>query len=451
MGCRFRIEKRKDKATGKVIETNVPIYADITLKGLRVTYSTGYRVDADKWLTIKDKNEATGEVVDIQRVSKNSYGTKGGVSVAYNIINADLDIIRATVEHIIKNTPVDKITAKLLVSEIDEQISKVKNRASLAEDTTLWGLFNKFIETAQVTEDRKKTYYNAYTNLRNFEKYCWRRNIEFADCNGSMMVDFDNFMLTDGNHNGRYDYLLPRVRPRPKGKNTRIKIMRVLSAFFKWVQKNHGITVTAFNEYSIGEEVYEDPYFLTIEERDKLIALELEDEKLKAAQDIFIFHCFMGARVGDLYDLTRDNVTADGYIEFIADKTKTENPRTIRIPMRKEVMEVVEKYKDLPDGRLFPYMDRQTYNECLRELILKANIMRKVPILNKITMTKELKYLWEVFSSHNVRKSFIAACKRKGIQNSTIASMSGHQPNSKAFNRYFTVMDEEKVEALDMI
>jgi integrase len=119
--------------------------------------------------------------------------------------------------------------------------------------------------------------------------------------------------------------------------------------------------------------------------------------------------------------------------------------------MRKEVMEVVEKYKDLPDGRLFPYMDRQAYNECLRELILKANIMRKVPILNKITMTKELKYLWEVFSSHNVRKSFIAACKRKGIQNSTIASMSGHQPNSKAFNRYYTVMDEEKVEALDMI
>ena len=70
----------------------------------------------------------------------------------------------------------------------------------------------------------------------------------------------------------------------------------------------------------------------------------------------------MGARVGDLYDLTRNNVTADGYIEFIADKTKTENPRTIRIPMRKEVMEVVEKYNDLPDGRLFPYMDRQAYN-----------------------------------------------------------------------------------------
>ena len=324
------------------------------------------------------------------------------------------------------------------------QISKINNRPSHSEYSTLGGgrLFNNFIETAQVSDDRKKTYHNAY----------WKRSLEFADCNDdSMIVEFDNFMLTDNNLNGRYNHLSSTARPRPKGKNTRIKIMRVLSTFFKWVQRNYNITVTAFNEYSIGEEVYEDPYFLTIEERDKIISLELEDGKLKTAQDIFIFHCFNGARVGDLYELTRDNITEDGYIEFIADKTITENPRTIRIPMRKEVKDIVEKYKDLPDGRLFPYMERQDYNECLRELILKANIMRKVSILNKITMTKEQKYLWEVFSSHNVRKTFIAACKRKRIQNSTIASMSGHQPNSKAFNRYYTVMDEEKVEALDMI
>ena len=66
-------------------------------------------------------------------------------------------------------------------------------------------------------------------------------------------------------------------------------------------------------------------------------------------------------------------------------------------------------------------------------------------------MKEEKKYLWEVFSSHKVRKTFIAACKRKGVQNSTIASMSGHAPNSKAFNRYDSVVDEEKVEALDLI
>lgn len=452
MGCKFRIEKRKDKKTGEIIEINVPIYADINIKGLRITYSTGYRVDSSKWVNSKLKDDKTGEVVHKQCVLPKSYGTRSGIRVAAHIINADLEIIRATVANIIKTTPIEKITAKLVISEIDEQISKLKNNVSLeGEDSSFWGLFDKFIETNGVSEDRKRTYRNAYSNLRNFEKYSWRRKIDFADCTGAMMEAFDMFMQTDNNLNGRYDHLPVRQRPKAKSNNTRIKIMRVLSAFFKWLQRHHSITITAFNEYSIGSEVYEDPYFLTIDERDKILALELTDAKLQVAQDIFKFQTFMGARISDLYDLRRDNITADGYIEFIADKTIIENPRTIRIPMRKEVKEVIEKYKDLPEDRLFPYLDKQTYNELLRELIVKAGIMRKVSILDKLTMKEEKKYIWEVFSSHKVRKTFIAACKRKGIPNSTIASMSGHQPNSKAFNRYFTVMDEQKVEALDMI
>lgn len=451
MSCKFRIEKRRDKETGEMITTNVPIYADINIKGIRITYSTGYRVDADKWIDKKLKDEETGEITYKQCVGPKSYGTRGGVSVSAKIINSDLAIINATVANIVKSTPVDKITSKNVISEIDEQIAKLKNRVSFAEDSSFWGLFDKFIETNGVSEDRKRTYRNAYSNLRNFEKYSWRRKIDFADCTGAMMDAFDMFMQTDNNLNGRYDHLPVRQRPKAKSNNTRIKIMRVLSAFFKWLQRHHSITITAFNEYSIGSEVYEDPYFLTIDERDKILALELTDAKLQVAQDIFKFQTFMGARISDLYDLRRDNITADGYIEFIADKTIIENPRTIRIPMRKEVKEVIEKYKDLPEDRLFPYLDKQTYNELLRELIVKAGIMRKVSILDKLTMKEEKKYIWEVFSSHKVRKTFIAACKRKGIPNSTIASMSGHQPNSKAFNRYFTVMDEQKVEALEQI
>lgn len=451
MSCKFRIEKRRDKETGEIITTNVPIYADINIKGIRITYSTGYRVDADKWVDKKLKDEETGEITYKQCVGPKSYGTRGGVSVSAKIINSDLAIISATVANIVKSTPIDKITSKLVISEIDEQIAKLKNRVSFAEDSSFWGLFDKFTETTSVSDDRKKTYANARTNLKNFEKYGWRRNIDFADCTGEMMEEFDKFMQTDGNHNGRYNHLPVRQRPKAKGKNTRIKVMRVLSTYFKWLQRHYSIVINAFNEYNIGSEVYEDPYFLTIEERDKVLALELKNEKLKTAQDIFKFHCFMGARISDLYDLKRDNITADGYIEFIADKTITENPRTIRIPMREEVKEIVEKYKDLPDGKLFPIMPRQDYNDCLKQLILQAQIMRKVSILDKVTMKEEKKYLWEVFSSHKVRKTFIAACKRKKVERETIASMSGHNPNSKAFDRYYAVVDEEKVEALDLI
>jgi hypothetical protein len=60
-------------------------------------------------------------------------------------------------------------------------------------------------------------------------------------------------------------------------------------------------------------------------------------------------------------------------------------------------------------------------------------------------------FLFEVISSHNIRKTFIAALKRKKVQDSTIVSMSGHQPNTKALSRYYAVADDEKQEALDSI
>ena len=127
MSCKFRIEKRKDKKTGEIIEINVPIYADINIKGLRITYSTGYRVDSSKWVNSKLKDDKTGEVVHKQCVLPKSYGTRSGIRVPAHIINGDLEIIRATVANIIKTTPIEKITAKLVISEIDEQISKLKN------------------------------------------------------------------------------------------------------------------------------------------------------------------------------------------------------------------------------------------------------------------------------------------------------------------------------------
>jgi integrase len=77
--------------------------------------------------------------------------------------------------------------------------------------------------------------------------------------------------------------------------------------------------------------------------------------------------------------------------------------------------------------------------------------MRKVSVLNKLTMKEEKRFLFEVISSHNIRKTFIAALKRKKVQDSTIVSMSGHQPNTKALSRYYAVADDEKQDALDLI
>ena len=43
--------------------------------------------------------------------------------------------------------------------------------------------------------------------------------------------------------------------------------------------------------------------------------------KLAVIRDIFVFHCYVGCRVGDLYRMTKENIK-DGFLEYMPQKTK---------------------------------------------------------------------------------------------------------------------------------
>lgn len=448
MACNFILEKRKGK-NGELITANVPICADINLKGMRIRYVTGYRVDADRWCDSKIVDESTGEVIRSQKVKKNSYGTKNGSAVAYNFINNDLSIIKSTVLEFEAQLATQPVTKDMVISKLDERIKKVKNSVKEDEDTSFWGLFRKFIATNNVGEGRLKSYENTFNNFQHFERFGWRRKIEFADCTGKMMDAFDRFMATDSNDDGKYNYI-PKIkdRPRPKGHNTRIRNMRVLSAFFRWAKKNYKLDIVALDEYRIGTEIYEDPYFLTKEERDRIFESAPASTRLQKIRDMFVFECFVGARISDLQALTKDNISADGnYIEYIADKTIKENPRICRIPLSAKAKAILARY-DMPDGKLMPHISQQQYNDGIKELLKSLDISRKVIILDKHTMTQKSVPLYEVISSHNARKTFIASLKKAGKDDSIIGSMSGHIKGSKAFGRYYAVDDEQKEDAI---
>lgn len=74
----FRLEKRKDKATGEIRVENLPINLDFTYEGKRFIFYTGYRIDECKWLDSNLENEK------IQRVRKNAVNADG---IQYNHIN----------------------------------------------------------------------------------------------------------------------------------------------------------------------------------------------------------------------------------------------------------------------------------------------------------------------------------------------------------------------------
>lgn len=144
---------------------------------------------------------------------------------------------------------------------------------------------------------------------------------------------------------------------------------------------------------------------------------------------MFVFECFVGARISDLQALTKDNISEDGnYIEYIADKTIKENPRICRIPLSLKAKEILKRY-DMPDGKLMPHISQQQYNDGIKELLKSLGISRKVIILDKHTMTKKSVPIYEVISSHNARKTFIASLKKQGM---TIRLSHPCQDTSKA-------------------
>lgn len=162
-----------------------------------------------------------------------------------------------------------------------------------------------------------------------------------------------------------------------------------------------------------------------------------------------MFHCYVGCRVGDLYRLTRDNIK-DGFLEYMPQKTKKCQAKTVRVPLHEKALKILERY-DAGADRLFPFRQIHTYNLGIRELLKRCGIDRMVTILDTHGYNTVQKPLYEVATSHTARKTFVGNLYRQVPDPNLIASMSGHVEGSRAFSRYRTIDDDMKRRLVEMI
>jgi integrase len=161
-----------------------------------------------------------------------------------------------------------------------------------------------------------------------------------------------------------------------------------------------------FSKYKPPQEKYGTPYYLTIDERNELYNFDLSDcPALERQRDIFVFQCLIGCRVGDLYKFTKSSVI-DGAIQYIAEKTKGKEPKTVRVPLNSIATKILAKYADLEGEQLLPLIAEQKYNEAIKEAFTVAGINRKVTVLNKLTGEVQQQPLNEIASSHLARRTF---------------------------------------------
>lgn len=440
---KFIQEKRYVK--GELIIKDVPINAQITYNSQRIVYFTGYRIDIDKFN------------IDKQEIRKNASGKQGKRTILYNEINNVFTQIKSKLIDIFNNTnyidilkerenkTIIKQGENLIKSELDMVCGKIK-KPELEEQTEkdLFYYFDIYMNNAKVTPARLKSIKSYKKHLFEFSLYKGL-TLTFENCTAVILKEFETYLRED--------------KP-PKGYNTIHAIMNSIRTFWNYsIEEFEELNITypfkrrgSKKGYEIPTEQYGKPYFITLEERDLIFNANLDNNnKLATVRDIFVFQCLIGARVGDLVKLTKNNIDKNNVLSYIPKKTIDKAQAVVaRIPLTDKAIEILNKY-NMPDKRLLPFISDQKYNEYLKELFKHIGIDRKVEVLNSVTGQKKHIAICDIASSHLGRRTFVGNLVDKKAPLHVVTRMSGHVNGSRAVQRYYKVSDSTLKDYVNLI
>ena len=158
---------------------------------------------------------------------------------------------------------------------------------------------------------------------------------------------------------------------------------------------------------------YKPRMFLSDEEIQRLMDIELRYHRQRAVRDMFIFCCFTGLAYIDLKNLTYDHIvttpTGEQYIYNRRQKTGT----PYHIMLLPIAQELIERYRGYPgkidETRVFPVKDRKSMCTTIKRIAQKCGI------------TKNL-------STHIGRHTFgTTVTLEKGVPIETVSEMLGHK------------------------
>lgn len=314
-----------------------------------------------------------------------------------------------------------------------------------------FGLFAEFQATKDVSPSRRKRYGVIVRSLERFEKFKGKP-ITLEGMDAQLLQEYREFLTNEyviaRRKRWRGLYQTGERPPEPRSHNAVVDFLKVVRAFFRWLDRQGITAADPFKTFEIGAEAYGTPYYISVEERERLYRTNLRRHPALAVQrDIFVFQCLVGCRVGDLTRLRRGDVV-DGVLEYIPAKTKKDNPRTVRVPLSPTAREIVERYSDLPGDKLLPFISHQKYNVAIKRFFLAARLTRPVTVLDPVSQQEVKRPLNEVASSHLARRTFVGNLYRVVRDPAIVGAMSAHGEGSRAFARYRTIDDSIKTEII---
>lgn len=229
-----------------------------------------------------------------------------------------------------------------------------------------------------------------------------------------------------------------------------IDVMHHLRIVGHWCIRMGFTTNRSCDAFTIPAAVHGTPYYLTLEERDKVFHADLSKKpELEVYRDLFMFQSLVGCRVGDMFSFTPDNVVGD-LLQYLPHKTMRKRAQTVSVPLSTKALSILKRYKGKQE-KLLPTKQVYQYNEGIRAVLKECGITRMVTILDTVTGNEVQKPICEVATSHMARRNFIGNLYKQVKDPDLISSMTGHVNGSRAFARYRDIDEETKVNLVNLI
>ena len=393
----FTLESRKKD--GVLIVENVPIRMRVNFASKRIEFTIGYRIDAEKWDT------------DKQRVRN---GCTNKLKQSASEINDSLLGYYTEVQEIFKKFEVEEIMPtpeqiKEAFNALHKPIEEVKPRKSTPN--AFYKVFDEFVRDCGRQNDWTDSTYEKFAAVKN-------HLMNFRDG-----LTFDFF-----DEKGLNDYVT-YLRDVKEMRNSTIgKQLSFLKWFLRWAFKKGLHQNNAYDSYKPKlKSTQKKIIFLTWEELNKLREFEIPAAKqaLDRVRDVFLFQCFTGLRYSDVFNLRRSDIKGD-YIEVTTVKTSD----SLIIELNKHSKAILDKYKDVSfeDDKVLPVITNQKMNDYLKELAELAGIDEPVrqTYYRGNERIDEVTPKYALLGTHAGRRTFICNALALGIPPQVVMKWTGH-------------------------
>jgi len=414
----FTLESRKKD--GVLIVENVPIRMRVNFASKRIEFTTGYRIDAAKWDT------------DKQRVRN---GCTNKLKQSASEINASLLGYYTEVQEIFKKFEVEEIMPtpeqiKEAFNELHKPIEEVNPRKSTPN--AFYKVFDEFVRDCGRQNDWTDSTYEKFAAVKN-------HLMNFRDG-----LTFDFF-----DEKGLNDYVT-YLRDVKEMRNSTIgKQLSFLKWFLRWAFKKDVHQNNAYDSYKPKlKSTQKKIIFLTWEELNKLREFEIPAAKqaLDRVRDVFLFQCFTGLRYSDVFNLRRSDIKGD-HIEVTTVKTSD----SLIIELNNHSKAILDKYKDVAfeDDKVLPVITNQKMNDYLKELAELAGINEPVrqTYYRGNERIDEVTPKYALLGTHAGRRTFICNALALGIPPQVVMKWTGHS-DYKAMKPYIDIADDIKANAM---